>query len=237
MQGVNIRTSGLAIASFICGVVGVLPFYLLGFLPVCLPVAIPALVLGVLSLFLVRRKKEVLKGKGFAIAGIILSLVSIVFNSYAVLGLFCSLPCDPTEVLTDGRLADLPASAGNVRAAGYSHGFTAEHYLMFQATPEDIQKFIDESESIKNQEPTVFNSDHMHVPYPERDDFDDQQEYSEYWHNHSLFRRDPMWPDWYDPTVRGKGRLYRIPSVKMFNDGTVIVDDETNTVYIEVIWS
>ena len=49
------------------------------------------------------------------------------------------------HVLRDGRLADLPPSATDVRVHSWAGFFTGEHYLMFRASPEDIQRFLSAS--------------------------------------------------------------------------------------------
>ena len=48
-------------------------------------------------------------------------------------------------------------------------------------------------------------------------------------------------PDWYDVTIRGNGRKYRIPGDPKHNGhhywGSVIINDDTHTVYVKVVWS
>jgi len=65
------RTAGLAIASFVCGCFFIIP--ILGFL-LCLP----AIIMGIIALIKISNNKETLKGKGFAIAGIVLGGISII---------------------------------------------------------------------------------------------------------------------------------------------------------------
>ena len=144
--------------------------------------------------------------------------------------------CKPKAVLKAGRLAKLPQSAADIKAEGWSGIFTGEDYLMFCATPEDIEKFIAESPSIKDTEPEIFSLDKMYLPYYEPNDFTDDKDWETYF-RHKYFFRHKSQPQWYNIEIRLKGRRYEIPSFKHHNWGSVIINDETNTVYINVIWS
>jgi hypothetical protein len=63
------KTSGLAIASLVLAVCGLFT---------CGLAAIPALILGIVALCAIRKRAEQLKGQGLAIAGVIISAVTIV---------------------------------------------------------------------------------------------------------------------------------------------------------------
>ena len=129
---------------------------------------------------------------------------------------------------------------------------------MFQATAEDIEKFVADSEGISDREPEVFDSDNMYLPRKYRSDFKDKTEWKEY-SRHEQFYRGRSWPDWFDPTIRLKGRKYDFPAskdyrledwyeltaepqsrksdisaLKKLRWSTVVINDETNTVYIQV---
>jgi len=64
------KLSGLAVASLLCGIMGFLPF--------CLPAGITGIVLGIIFLFKNYLGKAAKRGLGYAIAGILLSAVSLV---------------------------------------------------------------------------------------------------------------------------------------------------------------
>lgn len=140
-------------------------------------------------------------------------------------------------VLSTGRLAPLPSSAIELKAGGWNSLVTGENLIKFRATPEDIEKFIAQSPSIKDTAPEIFSPEHMHLPMPndpaDRNDF-------EHDYNHEYYYEYDN-PDWYKPTIKIKGRLYNIPGDPKYdgahNMGEVIIDDETNTVYISVVWS
>jgi len=228
------QTSGLAIASLVLGVTWILlgPF-----------ASIPGLILGIISIVKIKRSRGLLKGRPFAIAGIIISAIPIVLFGLFILWFACRLSlglnlsaCKPEAVLKAGRLAELPQSAKNIKAEGWNSIFTGEDYLMFCATPKDIEKFIAESPSIKDTEPEIFSLDKMYLPYYEPNDFTDDADWDAYY-KHKYFFTHKSQPEWYKIEIRLKGRRYEIPSFEHHNWGSVIINDETNTVYINVIWS
>lgn len=234
VQADKSRTSRLAIASLLLGVAWIL----LGPLT-----AIPGLTLGIIAIVKIKRSRGLLKGRPFAIAGIITSAIPIVLIGMFILWFAYRLSSGmklsarkPEAVLKAGRLAELPESATDIKAKGWSGIFTGEDYLIFCATPEDIKKFIAESPSIKYTEPEIFSSDKMYLPYYEPNDFTDDADWEAYY-KHKYFFPHKDHPEWYDVTIKLKGRKYKIPAFKHHNWGSVIINDETNTVYINVIWS
>ena len=68
------KTSGLAIASLVCGCLFIIPF-----------VGIAALILGIIALVLISDNKETLKGKGMAVAGIVLGALGVLGIILAIL--------------------------------------------------------------------------------------------------------------------------------------------------------
>jgi hypothetical protein len=141
----------------------------------------------------------------------------------------------PQTILRNGRLADLPASASDVKAEGWSSLFSGTDYLMFKAAPKDIEKFITESKSI-DASPKVFNENHQYLPAPNNPELRQAIDTNEYSQN-EYFYRNSDWPEWFDPTINKKGRIYEIPGMNGHNWGEIIINDETNTLYIWVCWS
>ena len=73
------RTCGLAIASLICGILGIL----------CVPVAIAAVVCGHLALSAISKSDGYLTGRGMAIAGLICGYLIITLNVFMMaVGIF-----------------------------------------------------------------------------------------------------------------------------------------------------
>jgi hypothetical protein len=137
------------------------------------------------------------------------------------------------SVIEYGRLSKLPKSATDIKGYAWSSPFSGEWFLSFKASPEDIQAFIDASQSIKDLEPQVFNSKRQYLPrpHPLPEDFYLNES------GHEYFSPSPSAPSWYDPTLNTKGRKYEVPAVDYHNWGEVIINDETNIVFIKIIWS
>jgi hypothetical protein len=72
------KTSGLAIASLVLGILGIVS---------CGLASIPGLILGIVSLVRIRRSRGALGGRGFAIAGTIVSVVFILLGFLGALRL------------------------------------------------------------------------------------------------------------------------------------------------------
>jgi hypothetical protein len=229
--------SKLALASLILAVGSVFLGPLLG---------VPALILGIAAIKEIRRSGGLTRGCGFAIAGIITSATWLLLIGLAVVAVPLSLvgglklrPVNPRGVLKAGRLADLPASATDVRCEGWSGLFTGTDYVMFRASAEDIEKFITQSPSAKGAVPDLLNAEHRRLPYRE-EDYAEGHEESEDDYERDYFAPESLAPKWYDVTMKGKGRRYEIPGDpdnKGYNFGSVIINDQTNTVYIRVVWS
>lgn len=150
------------------------------------------------------------------------------------ISLYQSLPrVRARTVLSDGRLAALPESATDIKVYSWSFIFSGESFMKFSANPEDINVFLNSSPSINGQQCQRYSLERMRLPYPK--DSRKLMEYNEA--GHELFIPDSMAPDWYDTQIRIRGRSYEIPPEGHHNNGEVIVDDENNVVYINVIWS
>jgi len=74
------KTSGLAIASLICGIAGLCTFGLGG---------LAGLILGIIGILKIGKSNGQLKGKGLAIGGIVASALSVILG--LLLGLFCAI--------------------------------------------------------------------------------------------------------------------------------------------------
>ena len=165
-------------------------------------------------------------------------LLAIIFVIPVILFRGDNIPYYPPEdravkILSYGRLADLPESAVNVKAYSWLSPFSGEWYLRFQANPGDIDKFINDSSSIKDLEGVTYSPEKMKIPYPT-----DREEMKELINaGHELYYPHSLAPKWYRPDIRIRGREYEIPPVKHHYNGEVIVDDEKNIVYIKIIWS
>jgi len=78
VQALSVKTSGMAIASFVLGMLGFCTFFI---------TAIPAVILGIVALLKIGKSAGKLKGTGFAIAGIVVPTVSGLFVLPLMLGI------------------------------------------------------------------------------------------------------------------------------------------------------
>ena len=83
------KTSGLAIASFVLGILGFCTFFI---------TAIPAIILGIVGLVKIGKSAGKLKGNGFAIAGIVVPTVSGLFVLPLMLGIMMPALARTTQI-------------------------------------------------------------------------------------------------------------------------------------------
>lgn len=133
------------------------------------------------------------------------------------------------ELLRDGRLGALPDSARDIRFGSWAGMFSGERCLRFEADPAEIQGLVESSPSLAGEEPERFGAGRHNLPSTERT--------PEIGLGHRYYQPDPAFP-WYAPTLRGAaGRRYRIrPDASHHNWGEVVIDDERNVVYANVMW-
>lgn len=129
-------------------------------------------------------------------------------------------------IVRDGRLAPLPESATGVRAYSWAAGFGGASYLKFTAAPGDIDAFIASSPSLKFVKPVL--------PSAPDEEFDEKHIETEALCRR--FSRVPYEVEWFKPAFNGTARGYEIPTERNVNGGYIVVNPDTNTVYICVIW-
>lgn len=165
-------------------------------------------------------------------------LWGLLFVLPALLGgtavLYGSLPqVRAAGLLWQADLAPLPPSATVVRVYSWSFLFAGEDLLCFTASPADIERFLTESPALQGQEPTRFSARKMRLPYPTkeyletRDPATDANEYFSPRHR----------PSWYKQEIRGPARKYLVQPPDYQFPGEVLIDDETNTVYVYLCFS
>ncbi len=124
-----------------------------------------------------------------------------------------------------GRLAAIPDSATDLRIDGTSNLFSSTYYIRFQASAEDIDEFVRHSPGLNGVLPTRFDANHQHLPFPKKGEIGNA--------DHEYFGVDERYP-WFNPIINTRGRKYIIPQDQDANYGEVIINDETNVVYITV---
>jgi len=107
------QTSGLAITSFVLGILSFCTFYI---------TAIPAIILGIVALVKIAHSSGRLKGNGFAITGIVVPVVAAVFMLPLMLGITM-----PALVRTK-HLAQRMACGTNMRSLSMAMLMYAENH-------------------------------------------------------------------------------------------------------------
>jgi hypothetical protein len=130
-------------------------------------------------------------------------------------------------------LAPLPASATAIRVYSWSSPFSGEDFLRFAARSADIEQFLSGSPALQGQQPTQFSARKMRLPFPKPfpPDWDPASDANEY------FTPRRMKPNWYKQEIRGPARTYIVQPPDYQFPGEVLVDDETNTVYLYLCFS
>jgi len=137
------------------------------------------------------------------------------------------------SILSAGRLADLPPDASDIHYDSWSAMFTGEQFLRFTASEQTIEQFIKNSKSLNSIEPAIISVEYPRLPWT---DSAILKETSSKELENSYHER-PTIPEWYMGPHRARGRYFEIPSHEGHNWGEIIIDDETHTVYINVVWS
>jgi hypothetical protein len=136
-------------------------------------------------------------------------------------------------LLAFAKLAALPESARGIKICTWSSPFSGEDFLRFTATRSDIERFLIESPALQGQQPTRFSAQRMRVEYPK----DYLMNPNRPQDGNTYYSPDPTKPAWYKQEIRGPARKYMIQPPRYQYPGEVLVDDETNTVYVYLCFS
>lgn len=158
------------------------------------------------------------------IAVIVLITLSIIaYYSITIYSLFLpdnSVTISDNEKLETslkmGRLSVLPKNITEFKIANTSNTFSSTYIFKFKSNKQDINKFILESPSLKNQDPKILNVNTNNSTSES-----------------VLINRNTNF-DWFNPTIKSKGRMYTISVDDKSNYGVVIIDDLENIVYITI---
>ena len=198
------RTPRSAVASGYSGLLALMPVF--------------GVIVTALGLLLLTQATLIFRARQGSLRGVLKALIGAGLCFVGGMYLWSLLPSSRANyVLGRGRLASLPKSAENVREYSWSGIFTGEWYVVFEASDEDIEKLIRESESIHGDPPKLIGPEHEKAE--------------------DVLRPNHLGPEWFRWHGIRKGRVYTIPPVDMHYWGTVAVDDETNTVFVVVVWS
>lgn len=133
-------------------------------------------------------------------------------------------------ILLHARLAPLPKSATEVRVYTWSSPLSGEEFLRFGADPDDIERFLDASPILRGKE--CYRLSAEDVKRPVGSDPEKWQRWRE-----AQSRRDLSAPPWYLQEIRRPIRRYRIQPEGYHFPGEVLIEDQSNVVYVKLISS
>ncbi len=137
------------------------------------------------------------------------------------------------RILHNGQLAALPDSATDIEVHTWSSPMSGEEFLRFAAEPNDIERFVRESRSLRGKVPTSYSAEHMRVPV--RDDMQKRREFEQA--GHEVYFPHSTTPDWYKQEITGPARRYIFRPKRYQFDAEVIIDDAQNVVYVYLCFS
>jgi hypothetical protein len=122
----------------------------------------------------------------------------------------------------DEAFASLPLSATNILYDQWGVLFTGGGYGKIEMSADDLASFIANSPALTAHNlKAEFSTNHQHLPNPEST--------YERMSQHEYYSKHKADPDWYNPTIRGKGRGYHCwPNLWLF------IDQEKNTLWFYV---
>lgn len=169
--------------------------------------------------------------------------IKITFFSSILLILVLWLSCSQFNryqikkgALSFGRLAEYPKSAKNFKIATAGSPFTRQFIVSFNAEAEDIESWIKASDGLKGVKPEIFTESHQYLPYPEN--LTDEEMINSIKTGHEYYFILKHKPGWLNNLKIKNGRKYQIPGKAGHGiGGLLLIDDDTNTVYIDVSWS
>jgi hypothetical protein len=114
--------------------------------------------------------------------------------------------------------------------------FSGGDFVRFTAEPNDVERFIAASPALQGRTPKRYSLQRMRLPQPRPRSLGaeggfDMNDANEYVAPH------PNSPDWYQQEVRGPARKYEVQPPRYQYPGEVLIDDETHTVYVYLIFS
>jgi prepilin-type processing-associated H-X9-DG protein len=127
------KTSGLAIASLVCGIAGV---------PTCGLGAIAGIILGIVGLVKIGKSGGLVGGKGISIAGIVVSAISLLLVPFIGMVVATALPA----VMKAQESAHNAAEMKNMKQLCLAaHRYAADHKGQFPSSrewPEELRKYV-----------------------------------------------------------------------------------------------
>ncbi|OGV58338.1 MAG: hypothetical protein A2X49_08920 [Lentisphaerae bacterium GWF2_52_8] len=138
-----------------------------------------------------------------------------------------------------GRLENYPQNAKNFKTATAGSMFTREFMVSFEANAADIQKWVEKSEGLKGITPDIYTKEHQYFPgFPSDANWLKMLEKELPEAKYDYHPVVPHKPQWLNDLKIKNGRKFQIPGKEGHGiGGILIIDDDTNTVYLDLSWS
>ncbi len=130
------------------------------------------------------------------------------------------------SILKWAGLGPLADSATNLMFHQWSGVFTGETYAKFRLSSEDLQKFILRASALTDWKCEVFTPNHQLGAASEWDS--SRKDVLD----HTYILRDHSFPNWFEMTVRQKGRRYEHVYGSM---AWIVINEQDNTVFIWLV--
>jgi hypothetical protein len=132
-------------------------------------------------------------------------------------------------ILPNLKFADLPESAKNVHVYAYTVLFIARAYVSFEAEPNDIEKFLADSNALEGITCHTYSKYRMRLA-TEENIWEIKKNIP--FDKHEYFHPISYCPEWYKEEIRGAGRYYEFSEHESSWFGELIIDDENHIVYM-----
>ncbi len=137
---------------------------------------------------------------------------------------------DVAFALSYGRLAAIPTNVSSFQIVRDADYFGA-YFMRFSASSSSVVRWVKDSEGLRGVTPTTLGPTYNWTPF----EGDASQSRSRLDVPYVAGRETT--PTWWRPTLTNSGRLFQIPGKKGCGaGGSVVVDDQNNTVYAYTRW-
>jgi hypothetical protein len=121
---------------------------------------------------------------------------------------------------------ELPASATNIRVKEQDTFTWTEFYVMFHASHQAIHEFLAASPGVETSKAEFFTPSYHLLPMSTLGGYSPD---ADYWQDDPYIHTNVPW---FDPTLHGNGRRFKIENGNYY--GELVVIDDTDTVYLFV---
>jgi len=149
--------------------------------------------------------------------------IALLVGVSIIAGCWASPRKNVENMLFRAKLSPLCPSATNVSYYQWNGLFTGETYAKFEFNKSDLRAFISNSPALQVIQPKeIYDKDHPHIPFPTNT--------AHIVTGPHYFYKHPRFPNWYDLTISGNGRMYCI-----WHDRYVYIDEDRSIVWLRFV--